>query len=58
MQNLCWRIEMIECAVCHKLTDENHAEKINDFWICLICECSPIKKIESSGEQKKDETKK
>ena len=35
--------EFIECAVCHKLTDENHAEKINDFWICLVCEFSAIR---------------
>ena len=30
--------QLVECAICHRITTENHAEKINDFWICSWCE--------------------
>ena len=29
--------QLVECAICHRITDENHAETFDDFWVCLWC---------------------
>ena len=30
--------QYVECAICHRLTSKNHAEKFFDFWVCCWCD--------------------